>query len=77
MVGEDDLADALLALARRSPSPGLVVAFGAPDAEGVPLLADRPLVRGGSAAYVCRGFVCDQPVTEIDRLAEVLAGRQP
>ncbi len=77
VVGEDDLADALLALARRSPSPGLVVAFGAPDAEGVPLLADRPLVRGGSAAYVCRGFVCDQPVTEIDRLAEVLAGRQP
>jgi uncharacterized protein YyaL (SSP411 family) len=77
VVGEDDLADALLALARRSPSPGLVVAFGAPDAEGVPLLADRPLVRGRSAAYVCRGFVCDQPVTEIDRLAEVLAGRQP
>ena len=58
-------------------SPGLVVAFGAPDADGVPLLADRPLVRGRSAAYVCRGFVCDQPVTEIDRLAEVLAGRQP
>jgi uncharacterized protein len=77
VVGEDDLADALLALARRSPSPGLVVAFGAPDAEGVPLLADRPLVRGRSAAYVCRGFVCDQPVTEIDQLAEVLAGRQP
>ena len=77
VVGEDDLADALLALARRSPSPGLVVAFGAPDAEGVPLLADRPLVGGRSAAYVCRGFVCDQPVTEIDRLAEALAGRQP
>ena len=77
MVGEDDLRRRAARPRPPVPLPGLVVAFGAPDAEGVPLLADRPLVRGGSAAYVCRGFVCDQPVTEIDRLAEVLAGRQP
>ena len=60
-------------MARRSPSPGLVVAYGDPDAEGVPLLAERPLVRGSSAAYVCRGFVCDRPVTELDQLAAALA----
>jgi uncharacterized protein YyaL (SSP411 family) len=73
VVGHDDKAGALLAMARRSPSPGLVLAFGDPDAEGVPLLAERPLVKGGSAAYVCRGFVCEQPVTELDQLAAALA----
>ena len=61
---------------RCSPTPasvapgGTVVVAGAPDAPGVPLLADRPLVDGGPAAYVCRGFVCDRPVTtaaELDR----------
>ena len=37
---------------------------GSPDAPGVPLLADRPLVRGAAAAYVCRGFVCEQPTSD-------------
>jgi uncharacterized protein len=73
VVGRDDKADALLAVARRSPSPGLVLAYGDPDGEGVPLLAERPLVQGSSAAYVCRGFVCDRPVTELDELAAALA----
>ena len=42
-------------VARRSPSPGLVlVARPDPTPQGVPLLADRPLVQGRSAAYVCR-----------------------
>ena len=30
----------------------------------VPLLADRDLVDGQPAAYVCRGFVCRRPVTD-------------
>ena len=34
---------------------------GLPDTPGIPLLADRPLVEGHPAAYVCRGFVCDLP----------------
>ena len=42
---------------------------GAPDTPGVPLLADRPLLDGGSTAYVCRGFVCDLPVTTAADLA--------
>ncbi|CAM3586493.1 thioredoxin domain-containing protein [Occultella aeris] len=37
-----------------------------------PLLADRPLLRGGSAAYVCRGFVCDLPVATIVALRGAL-----
>ncbi|HEX8972172.1 MAG TPA: hypothetical protein VF825_11490, partial [Oryzihumus sp.] len=73
VVGEDDHAATLLDVARRSPSPGLVLAAGAPDAPGIPLLADRPLVAGVSAAYVCRGFVCDAPVTDAAALRAALA----
>jgi len=47
------------------------VVGGEPDSS--PLLDDRPLVDGASAAYVCRGFVCDRPVTTETDLREVLA----
>jgi uncharacterized protein len=59
----DESRAALLAHARRIAPGGTVVVAGEPDAAGVPLLADRPLVDGAAAAYVCRGFVCDRPVT--------------
>jgi uncharacterized protein YyaL (SSP411 family) len=52
---------------------GSVVVAGRPDQDGVPLLAGRPLVDGGPAAYVCRGFVCDRPVTTVAEVAQVLA----
>jgi uncharacterized protein len=38
----------------------------------VPLLRDRGLVEGRSAAYVCQNFVCRQPVTEPDDLLNLL-----
>ncbi|MHA6796648.1 thioredoxin domain-containing protein [Pseudonocardia bannensis] len=60
---DDPARAALSAHARRVAPGGTVVVPGEPDAAGVPLLADRPLVDGGPAAYVCRGFVCDRPVT--------------
>ncbi len=63
---------ALARAARRSTAPGLVVVHGQPDADGVPLLAERPLVGGQPAAYVCRGFVCDLPVTSPDDLTAQL-----
>jgi uncharacterized protein YyaL (SSP411 family) len=31
-------------------------------ADGVPLLADRDLVHGGAAAYICRDYACKLPV---------------
>ena len=65
----------LVDVARRGTSPGLVVVAGAPDAPGVPLLADRPLVDGRAAAYVCRGFVCDRPSTDPTALAGAGCGR--
>jgi uncharacterized protein YyaL (SSP411 family) len=72
VVGDDDVAAGLMSVARRCSSPGLVLVRGLPDAQGIPLLADRPLVDGRSAAYVCRGFVCDRPVTGVDELKATL-----
>jgi uncharacterized protein YyaL (SSP411 family) len=40
----------------------------------VPLLADRVAIDGRPTAYVCRGFVCDLPVTDATRVAAQLAG---
>ncbi|MGW7649932.1 thioredoxin domain-containing protein [Streptomyces bobili] len=51
-------------------APGAVVACGTPDSEEFPLLADRVLLGGAPTAYVCRGFVCDLPVTDVDALRE-------
>ncbi|WP_448621111.1 thioredoxin domain-containing protein [Geodermatophilus sp. URMC 65] len=65
--------DALAAAARASTSPGAVVVVGEPDAPGVPLLAGRPLVGGRAAAYVCRGFVCSAPVTDVSALGAAMA----
>jgi hypothetical protein len=64
----DPAGDPLVAAAYRHAPPGTVVVAGEPDRPGVPLLADRPLIEGASAAYVCRGFVCDRPVTSAEEL---------
>ncbi len=73
VVGED--AD-LVRTAWRARPPGAVIVAGSPDADGVPLLAGRPLVAGGAAAYVCRGMVCNLPVTTVaDLQRELRASR--
>ena len=59
--------DALAARARRLPGAVVVVADGSRD--DVPLLTGRTAVDGRAAAYVCRGFVCERPVTSPDELA--------
>ena len=66
--GFDALREAAVA---RAPG-GAVVLAGEPDAPGAPLLADRPLLAGAAAAYVCRGYVCDRPVGSVDELVEAL-----
>ena len=72
IVGEGPVAGEMLATTRASTSPGLVIAHGAPDSPGQPLLEARPLLRGEPTAYVCRGFVCDAPVTGVVSLTEAL-----
>lgn len=71
----DPARQTLLAHARRIAAGGTVVVAGTPDAPGVPLLADRPLVDGAAAAYVCRGFVCDRPVASVEELTASLVLR--
>ena len=74
IVGESDAEGtrALLNIARHVYRPRMVLAQATPgDAEAqaaVPLLANRPLVDDQPTAYVCRGFVCNQPVTQPDEL---------
>ena len=51
---------------------GAVVLAGEPDAPGAPLLADRPLLAGAPAAYVCWGYVCDRPVGSVEELVAAL-----
>jgi uncharacterized protein YyaL (SSP411 family) len=85
IVGRGPDADALRRTAWLATSPGAVVAFPPPPdhpdpdamaahAGDVPLLADRPLVDGRPAAYVCRNFTCAAPVTDPAALQELLGG---
>jgi len=67
----DERRAALVDAAVRHAPGGAVVLAGVPDE--VPLLADRPLVDGEAAAYVCHGYVCDRPVTEVGALLTALA----
>ncbi|MDF2824015.1 MAG: rane protein [Mycobacterium sp.] len=60
----------LLAAARRLAPGGAIVVGGAPDSSE--LLAGRDRVDGHDAAYVCRGRVCDLPVTGVGELAAAL-----
>ncbi|MFE7118645.1 thioredoxin domain-containing protein [Streptomyces sp. NPDC057654] len=55
-----------------STAPGAAVALGEPGAPEVPLLADRPLLDGRPAAYVCRHFACDAPTADPQVLAGLL-----
>jgi hypothetical protein len=73
---DDPGTRALHRVALAATAPGAVLATGSPDTAGLPLLADRPLIGGGPAAYVCRGFVCDRPTTDPSELAlQLSSGR--
>lgn len=60
----------LLAAARSLAPGGSVVVAGSADSSA--LLTGRPPVDGQETAYVCRGFVCDRPVTSVEDLAAAL-----
>ncbi len=60
----------LLAAARRLAPGGAIVVGG--EADSSALLAGRGRVADADAAYVCRGRVCDLPVTGATELAAVL-----
>src|SRR5487761_1357729 len=71
----DQRTAGLHAAALRAAPPGAVLAVG--DGTGdtrIPLLAGRGLVNGAPAAYVCRGFTCQAPVTDPAELEVTLSG---
>jgi uncharacterized protein YyaL (SSP411 family) len=72
IVGDGPEALALERAVRREFRPHLVLAGGA--GEDVPLLAGRTPVGGHAAAYVCRHFACQAPVTSPEGLAAALSG---
>jgi hypothetical protein len=76
IVGDLEAADtqALLNVVRTGYRPFQVVALGPPTPEesALPLLRDRGLLEGQAAAYVCRDFVCQAPVTDSEALQAVL-----
>ncbi|OBH85091.1 hypothetical protein A5681_18020 [Mycobacterium scrofulaceum] len=61
----------LLAAARRLAPGGAIVVGG--ESDSFTVLAGRGRVAGADAAYVCRGRVCDLPVTTAEDLAGALA----
>jgi uncharacterized protein YyaL (SSP411 family) len=74
---DDPRTAELIRAARVGSGPHDALAAGDPGdpaaAEAAPLLAERPLVDGGAAAYVCRGFACRAPVTTPEDLGAALA----
>jgi uncharacterized protein YyaL (SSP411 family) len=71
--GDEAGAAALVRTVSERFDPARVLAWG--PADGVPLMAERTPVDGRAAAYVCRRFACEQPVTEPRELAALLDGR--
>ncbi|WNG91861.1 thioredoxin domain-containing protein [Mycobacterium sp. ITM-2016-00318] len=69
-VSTDDPDSALLTAARALAPGGAVVVGGAMNSSE--LLAERGRIGGADAAYVCRGRVCDLPVTTVGDLASAL-----
>jgi uncharacterized protein YyaL (SSP411 family) len=71
---EDERTRAQQGAATQGFRPHQVVAYGPAGVTttAVPLLADRDTVDGQPAAYVCRDFACQAPVTNLEALLAVL-----
>jgi len=52
----------------RGAAPGMVYAWS----DEQPLMKDRKAIDGKTTAYVCRGFVCDTPTTDIQILKNTI-----
>jgi uncharacterized protein YyaL (SSP411 family) len=62
----------LSAVVRAGHRPHLVLAGGPAGSDTPALLAGRPDLNGGPAAYVCESFTCQAPVTTPKHLADLL-----
>ncbi|MBL8153665.1 MAG: thioredoxin domain-containing protein [Anaerolineae bacterium] len=79
VVGDPARAEtqALLEIIQKPYRPNVITALspdGAAGAETIPLLRDRTARQGQPTVYVCRGFVCQMPVTTAADTARLLDG---
>jgi len=79
---DSDQAEALLTALHGEFIPNKVVAFIDPQDDGadalakrIPLLAAKGLVDGKAAAYVCKDFACQRPVTTPEAFLKVLGAK--
>ena len=81
LIGEPDSDEMreMLRAVHKVYHPNKVVAAAAPTNEEatkvVPLLVDRPQVKGKATAYVCRNYVCEAPTTDAAEVSRLLAAR--
>ncbi|MFN8412992.1 MAG: thioredoxin domain-containing protein [Anaerolineales bacterium] len=77
VIGEahNELYEQMLESIHQSYRPNLVIAASSsPIKETAPmLLRDRPMIENKATAYVCEGFVCQQPTTDVSTLINQLA----
>jgi uncharacterized protein len=76
---DDERLTALRAEVASLYQPRMALAWGEPPSPSekppeIPLLAERGLVDGAPAAYVCQRFVCQRPVTTPEKLRTLLEG---
>ncbi|MGH3190616.1 MAG: thioredoxin domain-containing protein, partial [Streptosporangiaceae bacterium] len=70
---EDERTGELHRTALHAAPPGAVTAYGDGTGAQLALLEGRGLVEGAPAAYVCREFACQAPVTTPQQLRDALA----
>jgi uncharacterized protein YyaL (SSP411 family) len=75
IIGDPDADDvrALLGAAGSIYVPSLILAGGLPEnAQGIAVLENREMRGGRATAYLCRSYVCEEPVTDAQQLRRQL-----
>ena len=75
VLGDRDREDtvALLDVVNKTWRPNVVLCGGSdPVSDAIPLLKNRGMIDGRATAYVCRNFVCSEPVTDAEALEKLL-----
>ena len=75
ILGDRDSADtvALLNVVNKTWRPYVVLCGGSDSvSDAIPLLKNRGMIDGRATAYVCRNFVCSEPVTDAQALEKLL-----
>ena len=75
ILGDRDREDtvALLDVVNKTWRPNVVLCGGSdPVSDAIPLLKNRGMIDGRATAYVCRNFVCSEPVTDAEALEKLL-----